>query len=223
MLQTELCLFCFVAVQDLSPFSTDWSTCRCSDGSILDRMYPADNWTWPYTTQEVCGLDQAQYKTAAAAKASGTEVVNCGLCGACSNKPSTQVYHDLGKKMTRVASQCAVLNLLFGERLARQCVNRVMGLTAACGECWLDNMGCTIAHCWNPCLFGYGNPPNAHNTPDSGTALSTCLQCDELHCSPVFLRCAGANRRTAGVVTDINRMNSEICDAAVPNAPAPTS
>lgn len=36
--------------------------------------------------------------------------------------------------------------------------------------------------------------------------LNACFYCDEIHCSPTFVgRCAGANRRTAGVVTDVAR------------------
>jgi len=36
---------------------------------------------------------------------------------------------------------------------------------------------------------------------------------DEKLCGPVFLKCAGANRRTLGVETDIEREEEQICDA----------
>ena len=45
--------------------------------------------------------------------------------------------------------------------------------------------------------------------------LNSCFFCDEIHCSPTFIgRCAGANRRTAGVVTDIERPGAAVCAAA---------
>ena len=40
------------------------------------------------------------------------------------------------------------------------------------------------------------------------------MECDELHCSAYFLQACGANRRTAGVVSDINRPSRHVCEAA---------
>jgi len=47
-----------------------------------------------------------------------------------------------------------------------------------------------------------------------GTELNECMHCDELHCSAYYLQACGANRRTAGVVSDINRPLEHVCEAA---------
>ena len=72
---------------------------------------------------------------------------------------------------------------------------------------------CVISHCIGPCLFKGGNPlagsPNTEN--ESGEELNECFLCDEMHCSPVFIATAGANRRTSGTQTDVVRPAREIC------------
>ena len=60
-----------------------------------------------------------------------------------------------------------------------------------------------------------------HSTPEGGVksdggdgstdTLNPCLLCDELHCSPTFMRVGGANRRSGGVETDIRRRDGEVC------------
>ena len=64
------------------------------------------------------------------------------------------------------------------------------------------------------CLYGWNNPLSASSTINVTTSLSACMQCDELHCSAYFLQACGANRRTAGVVSDINRPSQHVCTAA---------
>ena len=182
----------------------------------VKRKYLSDNWTFPYETTAVCGgSDQKEYSTTSEAAREGARVLSCGFCGACTNDGAIRVYDQLGEKMTIEASKCAIATLFFGRFVGRMCVTELMGLRESecgdCWECWVANMQCTAASCFNECVLGYGNPLNAPNNPDGGTVLSPCLACDELHCSPAFLRCAGANRRLAGVVTDIKRTNSEVC------------
>ena len=42
--------------------------------------------------------------------------------------------------------------------------------------------------------------------------LDPCIACDEKLCGPAFLECAGANRRRAGVISDIERdLQNEVC------------
>ena len=47
-----------------------------------------------------------------------------------------------------------------------------------------------------------------------GPRLNACMQCDEIYCSAYYLQACGANRRTAGVVSDIARPGEHICKAA---------
>jgi hypothetical protein len=41
--------------------------------------------------------------------------------------------------------------------------------------------------------------------------LNDCIRCDEQMCGPEFAQCAGANRRRAGMLTDINRPERLMC------------
>ena len=190
--------------------------CRCeaSGDQLVPRSYAADNWTQPYTTAAVCGADGRAYETSDAASDAGVRVVSCNSCGACSTDENIAVYHGLGKRMTVEATKCAILNLFLGRAASRACITGWMGLRGGCADCWQRNMDCTTAHCFEECILGHGNPLTASNNPDGGTELSSCLACDELRCSPAFLRCGGANRRLAGVATDIERTDGEICAAA---------
>jgi hypothetical protein len=56
-------------------------------------------------------------------------------------------------------------------------------------------------------LFGVGQPDGP---------LNPCLACDERKCGPAFKRCAGATRRRAGIVSDIQRSQGEVCKHAHP-------
>ncbi len=44
-------------------------------------------------------------------------------------------------------------------------------------------------------------------------AMSDCLACDESRCGADFIRCAGANRRSVGIASDIARPAAQICAA----------
>ncbi len=195
-------------------FYGDYCLCASNNNSlspmVVPRYHVAENWTWPYTTLEVCGVDGRAYENTTQAAAAGVSVVNCGGCGKCSSTEAVDVYVTLGSRMTNVATKCALTNLFFGESAGKWCVEEYMGLPSDCASCWLDNMGCTTTHCFRECVLGEGNPLTTANNRE-GSKLNSCLLCDELHCSPTFLRCAGANRRTAGVVTDITRNANEIC------------
>ena len=52
------------------------------------------------------------------------------------------------------------------------------------------------------------------------TKLNRCMECDELHCSAFYLQACGANRRTAGVLSDIDRPGGDICKEARASADA---
>jgi len=54
-----------------------------------------------------------------------------------------------------------------------------------------------------------------------------CLKCDEMNCGPEFIKCAGANRRSSGIISDIERSESEHCSTGLysntPEADLPTA
>ena len=64
---------------------------------------------------------------------------------------------------------------------------------------------CDANKCKLACINKFINP---NNTGD----LSKCLQCDESKCGPGFIKCAGANRRSSGIFSDITRAVNQICD-----------
>ena len=111
---------------------------------------------------------------------------------------------------------CAVGQLFLGEWAARLCLQRYVGQSASCTDCFVDNIACTITHCYAECMLKGKIPFLSSANAEAGSAgftfdktqydLNACFYCDEVHCSPTFVgRCAGANRRTAGVVTDVAR------------------
>jgi hypothetical protein len=46
------------------------------------------------------------------------------------------------------------------------------------------------------------------NLPDG--RLNDCLACDEAYCGAMFIECAGANRRRAGITSDIGRPGAQV-------------
>ena len=74
---------------------------------------------------------------------------------------------------------------------------------------------CNLASCAHECLWRWNNPLRTANTANgTTTTLNACLHCDEIHCSAYYLQACGANRRTAGVVSDIKRPGGDVCAAA---------
>jgi hypothetical protein len=133
-------------------------------------------------------------------------VLHAGACGACSNPSDVDVLRRTRDTMTGSARSCATRYLLLGRAAAERCF-RPVGFSSACADCWLDDMACAIRHCAATCLWSrlIGEPHNL-----ASGALNRCLACDETHCGPEFVRCAGANRRRAGIVSDIVRPTSQI-------------
>ena len=83
-----------------------------------------------------------------------------------------------------------------------------MGFTKDCNDCWVENVMCDFNSCVATCLkmviF------NEANNVDGG-GLNACLNCDEKICGTAFLKCAGANRRRSGIISDISRATTSVC------------
>lgn len=200
--------------------------CTCSEaesGKVLGnvpRLFAAEPAGFPYIETGkagVCGEDRNHYLTAEAASDAGVKIVNCGPCGACSNLQDVGTYHNMSQSLTKEATKCGIVFLFAGRSLARLCMRSLTTLSAGCTECWLANMGCTTSHCFKECVLKWELPTNSKNNPagkdgsESHASLTSCLLCDEQHCSPTFIRSCGANRRCAGSATDIGRPPSSIC------------
>ena len=92
----------------------------------------------------------------------------------------------------------------------------LIGYNTDCAQCWTAATQCNIASCAQHCFWKWNNPLSTKSTLGgaSNTTLNECMHCDEIHCSAYFLQACGANRRSAGVVSDIKRPTQHICRAA---------
>lgn len=166
---------------------------------------------YPHKFHVVCGVDGVAYENAAAASYAGVKVVNCGKCGSCSSVRDVSLYRRYAKPMTKMLSQCALLYVFtspyVGDSLARACLQSTFegGFSEPCLNRFIDNYGCVVSHCYAECLFKWRNPLSSSNNDEQGvshfsgkpdgTKLNPCMECDEMHCSPIFIESGGANRR----------------------------
>ena len=116
--------------------------------------------------------------------------------------------------MTKIASVGAITFLLLGEWAYFPFMQSTLAnYSEGCALCWKEATECNLASCARYCLFGWQNPLSSANNKQGGD-LNECLHCDEIHCSAYYLQACGANRRTAGVVSDIGRPEGHICRSA---------
>lgn len=103
-----------------------------------------------------------------------------------------------------------------------------------CMDCWTDNIMNDAVYCrTNPsCIAKFFDPKNSgafqvrtrdvgNNPRPSAVILISvrvvfrteqgCLKCDEDNSGAEFIRCAGSNRRSTGIRSDIDRHEYEIC------------
>ena len=116
-----------------------------------------------------------------------------------------------------------------------------------CIKRFFDPDGTAFAGCIKSLLacFPPSFPPSSHHPapPPAAPSLSPSLlppctlsflpsrlpysltgsltRCDELHCGPEFIRCAGANRRSSGIVSDIARPGQQVCPVGYWSPPSP--
>jgi len=153
-----------------------------------------------YTTDEVC-LDSES-----------SNVLNCGQCGPCSNKHDITIYYETRQTLTETMTSCGSGDFLFG-RSAFDCLKQEVGMTDGCTTCWVLNYQCNIQNCVMTCLKERFFPFLPSWTAWNSEPLTPCIACDEKLCGPVFVGCAGANRRRTGIVSDLQRdAGLEICD-----------
>jgi hypothetical protein len=165
-------------------------------------------------TNEITTLDSDEEMTNA------SHILNCGHCGKCSNPADIQIYHETRGTLTTIATQCTVRGLyrFLDIHYVKACLIEDSHMSSPCVDCWILNVECNWKHCLKTCVK-HKTPPfrwlpswykRAHESP-----LDPCIECDERMCGPLFIDCAGANRRRVGVVSDLQRdANLEICNKA---------
>lgn len=177
-----------------------------------------------YKTQEVCAavmsedkskLDFMTFDNENAIPKMGnttTKIAHCGGCGSCSNVNDIGIYKRTTQTLYQNAKICTYRFLIGGRRGMKRCMTKRTTFTPACLDCWVDNMMCD----WQLCVFvclKYSISMMVDRFRNAGHHdLNPCLQCDEKRCGPAFLKCAGANRRRCGIISDINRdVDHEVC------------
>lgn len=206
-----------------APFARPQSILRSPRVMRIHRAVNAKDQWW-FSTAEVCGGDGVSYPNAAAAHATGAFVVNCGQCGAthlgegefaCSTLVDTAAMHTRSRNLTKIDSVGAVLWLVAGDWAHRMLFrSSLVGYSDQCAKCWLEETKCNLASCAKHCLFGWQSLLSTRLTKNVSTEFNECTHCDELYCSAYYLQACGANRRTAGVVSDISRPGEHVCGSA---------
>lgn len=137
-------------------------------------------------------------------------VAHCGQCGACSTPHDIQIYDETKNSLLGKTYTCAKRGFLWGRKTASNCMKQEVGLSGDCHKCWVDNIMCDLRLCLFTCTWQ--GMFNEVDTGKEGQTLNRCTLCDELRCGPQFVRCAGANRRRSGILSDIDRdLDTEVC------------
>mmetsp|Transcript_25168 Transcript_25168/g.41783 ORF Transcript_25168/g.41783 Transcript_25168/m.41783 type:complete len:104 (+) Transcript_25168:768-1079(+) len=96
---------------------------------------------------EVCGIshDRLNFTTFDTPKEAHEDgsVVHCGSCGDCSNFNDMEIYARTRDTLTGSSTKCAFL-MLMGRKFVSDCLQRDVGFTAPCSDCWQDNIQCTV-------------------------------------------------------------------------------
>ena len=139
-------------------------------------------------------------------------IAHCGDCGSCSTPPDIKIYDDTKNTLLAASTNCAKRGLIWGRKTASKCLEESVGFSSRCNDCWVDNIMCDLRKCVFTCIW-YGLFNQLESNKDS-QSLNKCTYCDEKRCGPNFVRCAGANRRRSGILSDIERdMDQEVCTA----------
>ena len=152
-------------------------------------------------------------------------VVHCGSCGMCSTEADLQVYHSTAFTLKKDIMQCSMKGLYGGRKLVSSCIDDRVHFSKGCRDCWVSSAMCALKNCLFSCmkstffsrgglfsdLKGKGNSNEKENGTSDET-LNSCLMCAEAMCDGEFLKCAGTNRRRSGIITDIARDDTQVCN-----------
>jgi hypothetical protein len=190
------------------------------------KVNQAPDTVYLYASPVVCGLTGARNLTntsnltlesfpdattaVSANNNNSTLVAHCGDCGSCSNPHDVAIYDETRNSLFTDTVNCAKRAFLWGRKTASHCLQEAVGFTAPCNTCWVENIMCDLRYCVFVCTWH-----SIFSEVDSGgesKKLNRCTNCDEKRCGPAFVKCAGANRRRTGIVSDIERDSDlEVC------------
>eukprot|EP00320_Phaeocystis_rex_P020804 CAMPEP_0119072646 /NCGR_PEP_ID=MMETSP1178-20130426/58501_1 /TAXON_ID=33656 /ORGANISM="unid sp, Strain CCMP2000" /LENGTH=341 /DNA_ID=CAMNT_0007054671 /DNA_START=153 /DNA_END=1175 /DNA_ORIENTATION=- len=202
-------------------------------------------WCGDFSTPLVCAMGAAEGEadpsstprtvTRSDAQLLRLTILHCGACAACSTLHDLHVLNSSKAFATVRVTECATAfakpTWLGGHRnkakLAACLVDAGIGFSQngsawaqpvdrpTCMDCWIDNVACDAVACVNnpDCIRRFFDP--------SGTNFAGCIECDEQNCGPEFIRCAGANRRSSGIISDISRPGQQVCPIGYWSPPLP--
>jgi len=198
-------------------------TCVCRDTKIgktlgsVARKFPSVLPGYPYLwrNEHVCGVDGVEYESKVAAHAANTSVINCGSCGSCSNEHDIGIMKNLGDQLVSKVAPC-VVTLMFGTKFMEEfCLKNHVGFSEECAECWAQDHLCMLSHCFYSCVLNMEPWMNFGSRWKGGNEeIQGCLHCMEIKCSKPFIDSCGANRRLAGIHSEIDRDPKEICNSS---------
>lgn len=200
---------------------------------IYDKEWAEDTWNGNgnnYTTTVKCVQRNKTAVTIQSMKEKLDDdiVLHCGACSACSDLHDMKVIYDTKSYITENMTVCSTKYASPFSKDHGDLEKLVQCLQAAgidfttdgrawpseeerasrpsCMDCWTDNIANDAVYCnTNPsCIKKFFDPSN------SG-AFQGCLKCDEDNSGAEFIRCAGSNRRSTGIRSDIDRHSYEIC------------
>lgn len=212
--------------------NTCWNDLNCqyslSETGLPRQSFPAQAmvYSWWITrptevsTTPVCGIrfindKKTEYELrnfdnmAELAAVPGFSLTHYQNCGACSGLQDLAIYGSLD--LTIMAKTCSK-RLDLGAKKA--CMQEI-GFTEYCAAAWAYNAQQTAQSCFLVCIGEYGLLPLLTGTesvpPTNGQGeLNACLLCDERMSGPGFQYGAGRTRRNSGIVSEIERAETEI-------------
>lgn len=166
--------------------------------------------------------DEACLAGKTAIEANGWQILHCGKCSACSAMHDIEVLEKTKDNITSLMTGCSsswvisqsnpigrpqtlmeLKNCLVANGIDFSDDGRAWADPTnkpSCMDTWTDNILNDAALCTGFCFTKFIHTANTGNF-----AKDRCLQCDEYTSGPAFIQGAGANRRSTGIRSDIDR------------------
>lgn len=99
-----------------------------------------------------------------------------GPTGACNNVSDRDALGAVGVDIAQEVQGCALSCALRGNSCSVACIERNIGVSEPCADCFADSISCTISRCALVCL---------------DASSGACARCQQSNCTPAFAECAG--------------------------------
>eukprot|EP00913_Durusdinium_trenchii_P018193 g17092.t1 len=156
--------------------------------------------------------------------------LHCGKCAACSAVKDLEVLVTTRKWITEVMTKVAArFAAPWGhhdpQKLREDLVEAQIDFSQTRYD-GRDLAGGEVVSSLSDAAVGHGAAVEITGRVPWYDLNAQCLRCDELNCGPAFIKGAGANRRSAGIESDISRPEKQKCQLGlcrgVPEKDLPT-